>query len=138
MNAKIILSALAILGIVVTLLTSCKKNDNHQPLEIPEENAIAGIWVGKYGNGAVIPDKFFAVEIKKDGTLILLDETRSETGAGTWELEEHTFKAEYSYHTGLPVQYYLGGKYKEEELNITGDWGTTEALGSGKFFIDKE
>lgn len=135
MNARIIISALAI---IVALFTSCKKNDHPQPVEIPEEKAISGIWVGKYGNGAVSPDKFFAVEIKKDGTLILLDETRSETGTGTWELEEQTFKAVYSYHTGLPVQYYLGGKYKEEELNITGDWGTTEALGSGKFFIDKE
>jgi hypothetical protein len=141
MKSLKIKTAFVALLLAVTTLVSCKKEDKAVPQqpEVPQVvKTIEGTWIGKYGNGNVDPDNFFAANIKKNGLLEIIDENNEVTGTGTWEVADGIFSAKYKYTGNLLTSFSLAAKYDEDAGTLTGSWGIGNDTGSGDFYWNKQ
>lgn len=138
MKALNIKALIAAFLLATTTLISCKKDDKIEPQQpAPVVKTIEGSWIGKYGQGNIEPNKFFAFNIKPNGLLEVKDENNAVTGIGTWVLEEGVFTGKYEYE-GLAIKYKTVAKYDEDAGTLVGSWGIGDDTGSGEFYMNKQ
>jgi hypothetical protein len=125
----------AALMLALTLFASCKKSDTVVPV-YPTE----GLWVGKYGSGAVTPSSGFSMVVEAGGKVTVADGdniTSSSKAAGTWTLTGNVFKATYTYTGGNTFT--IQANWSNDGKLASGTWGSgSNPTGNGTWFMDRK
>lgn len=112
-----------ILSLAAGLFNACNKDDN-------TNNAIAGIWQGKWGSGGQDPVYFLQFNLENDGQLQRLNEQGQVIATGTWTLNGIEFECTYT-HTADGQIHKIGGLYTDFDQTIMGTWGYSPSKANG-------
>ena len=117
--------------VMAAIFTACSKDKDS-----PAAFNIAGVWEGKLGSGANIPNGFFGLNIKSGGKLDRVSADGEVTGTGTWTMEGTTFKGHYvATSNGVEIDVTAGVDKAANKLS-----GTWENSGdnSGTWYANKK
>lgn len=133
-------SLLAAVLIAISVLSSCRKETVKPPVEQeePQEVSMLGYWEGAYGLGNDEPTFYFALKIKNETELIVVDADKNILGTGTWVLEDELFTAQYSFNETPNLINSLAAKYDKDARRLSGSWGLGLDPSSGAFYVEQE
>ena len=118
-NVGMTFAIVAIVLLVTTFTSSCKKDKDEVPVN---QFSIEGKWSGNKGYGNEVPDNDLLLTIKPGGTIEETNTNGAVKGSGTWTLSGTAFTAHYQFKPPLNTHYRLKGTYDKPSGKITGTW----------------
>jgi hypothetical protein len=123
------------------ILASCKKENCPVLTPVVPTYPIEGSWVGKYGNGAVSPNRDYSMVVEAGGKIVVANGATlngSPIGNGTYTMTGNVFKGTYTYITGGDT-YTLQGTFNNAGKLESGTWGSgASPTGGGTWFMDRK
>lgn len=125
-NNMKLLRAIFLVGVVLTALASCDKDNGN--------SAIIGTWEGHWGFDFDNPTYYEKWEIKKGGEMSVFNSNGGKVADGHWEVNGFNFEAQYTTVTSHNT-YLFSGLYSDVAGEITGNWGEAPSHADGGTFI---
>lgn len=137
---------LAIASLVALALTSCSKDNNDTavtPVTTTPPPSMAGLWKGKYGNGATTyPTSGYAFLFRANGTVRVFNSTDTATAGkaeGTYIKSGATVTATYTYLAPSTGTFSTSAAVDANYTFVEGTWGSgTNTTNGGMYFINKQ
>lgn len=118
------------LALFTLSFTACKKDKDDKGF------VMEGIWEGKIGTGPAIPNSQYAIRLKPGGVIERINSGGTASATGTWQLNNKTFTALYTFTSGGTVVT-LTGTFNEGLARISGTW-VNDGGEEGSWHVTKE